>query len=263
MRGTPYRLDVRPRLPKRLQRLEELANNLWYSWDRPTRTLFARLDRSLWQIIGHSPKAFLRNVDQQRLDEAAEDPVFLNSFHNVLSEYDSYHEAPTKGNHTAHLQREDVIAYFCAEFGLHESLPIYSGGLGILAGDHTKTASDLRMPFVGVGLLYRQGYFQQTIDGEGRQHAIYADTEFELLPVEPALRNDGSELHIAIDLPGRRVQLKVWRARVGHVSLCLLDTDLPENAPNDRGIAHQLYIGDPETRLEQELMLGVGGAGAL
>jgi starch phosphorylase len=263
LRGTPYRLDVRPQLPKRLQRLEELANNLWYSWDRPTRTLFARLDRSLWQIIGHSPKAFLRNVDQQRLDEAAEDPVFLNSFHNVLSEYDSYHEAPTRGDRTAHLQREDVVAYFCAEFGLHESLPIYSGGLGILAGDHTKTASDLRMPFVGVGLLYRQGYFQQTIDGEGRQHAIYADTEFELLPVEPALRNDGSELHVAIDLPGRRVQLKVWRARVGYVSLCLLDTDLPENAPNDRGIAHQLYIGDPETRLEQELMLGVGGARAL
>lgn len=263
MRGTPYRLDVRPQLPQRLQRLEELANNLWYSWDRPTRTLFARLDRSLWQIIGHSPKAFLRNVDQQRLDEAAEDPVFLNSFHRVLSEYDSYHEPPTKGDHTAQLQRDDVVAYFCAEFGLHESLPIYSGGLGILAGDHTKTASDLRMPFVGVGLLYRQGYFQQLIDGEGRQQALYADTEFDLLPVEPALRNGGSELRVAIDLPGRRVQLKVWRARVGHVSLCLLDTDLAENAPNDRGIAHQLYIGDPETRLEQELILGVGGARAL
>ncbi|MFZ1908362.1 MAG: alpha-glucan family phosphorylase [Burkholderiales bacterium] len=263
MRGTPYRLDVRPKLPQRLQRLEELADNMWYSWDRPTRTLFARLDRSLWQIIGHSPKAFLRNVDQQRLDEAAEDPVFLNSFHSVLSEYDSYHEAPTKGNRTAQLQRDDVVAYFCAEFGLHESLPIYSGGLGILAGDHTKTASDLWLPFVGVGLLYRQGYFQQTIDGEGRQHAINADTEFDQLPVEPALRDDGSELHIPIDLPGRRVQLKVWRARVGHVSLCLLDTDLPENAPHDRGIAHQLYIGDLETRLEQELMLGVGGARAL
>ena len=263
MRGTPYRLDVRPKLPLRLQRLDELANNLWYSWDRPTRTLFARLDRSLWQIIGHSPKAFLRNVDQQRLDEAAEDPVFLNSFHRVLSAYDSYHQPPTKGEQTAHLQRDDIVAYFCAEFGLHESLPIYSGGLGILAGDHTKTASDLRAPFIGVGLLYRQGYFQQTIDGEGRQQALYADTEFELLPVEPALRNDGSELHVSIDLPGRRVQLKVWRARVGHVTLCLLDTDLPENASQDRGIAHQLYIGNPQTRLEQELMLGVGGVRAL
>ncbi|MGH8748459.1 MAG: DUF3417 domain-containing protein, partial [Burkholderiales bacterium] len=133
MRGTPYRLDVRPRLPQRLQRLEELANNLWYSWDRPTRTLFARLDRSLWQIIGHSPKAFLRNVDQQRLDEAAEDPVFLDSLHNVLSRYDSYHEAPAGDDR--HLRGDGVIAYFCAEFGLHESLPIYSGGLGILAGD--------------------------------------------------------------------------------------------------------------------------------
>ena len=263
MRGTPYRLDVRPKLPQRLQRLEELANNLWYSWDRPTRTLFARLDRSLWQIMGHSPKAFLLNIDQQRLDEAAEDPAFLSGFHRVLSAYDSYHEPPTKGNHTAHMQRDDVVAYFCAEFGLHESLPIYSGGLGILAGDHTKTASDLRAPFIGVGLLYRQGYFQQTIDGEGRQRALYADTDFELLPVEPALRGDGGELRVAIDFPGRRVQLKIWRARVGHVTLCLLDTDLPENAAADRGIAHQLYVGNLETRLEQEMMLGVGGARAL
>jgi glycogen phosphorylase len=263
LRGTPYRLDVRPKLPQRLQRLGELANNLWYSWDRPTRTLFARLDRSLWQIMGHSPKAFLLNIDQQRLDEAAEDPAFLSGFHRVLSAYDSYHEPPTKGNHTAHMQRDDVVAYFCAEFGLHESLPIYSGGLGILAGDHTKTASDLRAPFIGVGLLYRQGYFQQTIDGEGRQRALYADTDFELLPVEPALRGDGGELRVAIDFPGRRVQLKIWRARVGHVTLCLLDTDLPENAAADRGIAHQLYVGNLETRLEQEMMLGVGGARAL
>jgi len=263
LRGTPYRLDIRPKLPQRLQRLEELANNLWYSWDRPTRSLFARLDRALWQTIGHSPRAFLRNVDQKRLEEAAEDPVFLASFHRALSAYDSYHEPPTRGEQTAQLQRDDVVAYFCAEFGLHESLPIYSGGLGILAGDHTKTASDLRAPFIGVGLLYRQGYFQQTIDGEGRQQALYADTEFDLLPVEPARRRDGSELHVAIDLPGRRVQLKVWRARVGHVTLCLLDTDLPENDAPDRGIAHQLYIGNPQTRLEQELMLGVGGARAL
>ncbi|MGH8745431.1 MAG: alpha-glucan family phosphorylase [Burkholderiales bacterium] len=263
MRGTPYRVDVRPRLPQRLQRLEDLANNLWYSWDRPTRALFARLDHSLWQIVGHSPKAFLRNVDQPRLDEAAGDPTFLDSLHKVLAEYDSYHAAPASDDYSARLQGEGVIAYFCAEFGLHESLPIYSGGLGILAGDHAKTASDIRLPLVGVGLLYRQGYFRQHIDGEGRQHAIYADTEFELLPVEPALRSDGSELHVAIDLPGRRVQLKAWRARIGHVSLVLLDTDLPENAPDDRGIAHQLYIGDSETRLEQELMLGLGGARAL
>jgi len=261
LRGTPYRLDVRPQLPQRLLRLEELANNLWYSWDRPTRTLFARLDRSLWQIMGHSPKAFLRNVDQQLLNEAAEDPAFLDGFHRVLAAYDSYHDAP--GNAGAQSQREDVVAYFCAEFGLHESLPIYSGGLGILAGDHAKTASDLRLPFIGVGLLYRQGYFQQTIDAEGRQRALYADTDFELLPVEPALRDDGGELRVAIDFPGRQVQLKVWRARLGHVTLCLLDTDLPENAANDRGIAHQLYVGNLETRLEQELMLGVGGARAL
>ena len=263
MRGTPYRLDVRPSLPPRLQRLEELANNLWYSWDRPTRTLFARLDRALWQTIGHSPKAFLRNVSQKRLDDAAEDPVFLNAYHRVLSAYDTYHGDPTRGDRTAHLQQGDVIAYFCAEFGLHESLPIYSGGLGILAGDHTKTASDMRMPFVGVGLLYRQGYFQQTIDGEGRQHAAYSDTDFELLPVDPMLRDDGSERRIALDLPGRRVQVKLWRARVGHVTLYLLDTDIEENGPHDRAITDQLYVGDRATRLEQEIVLGIGGARAL
>jgi starch phosphorylase len=263
LRGTPYRLDVRPSLPQRLQRLEELANNLWYSWDRQTRSLFARLDRALWQTVGHSPKAFLRNIDQKRLDEAAEDPVFLSAYHRVLSAYDSYHDAMTRGDHSAHLQQGDVIAYFCAEFGLHESLPIYSGGLGILAGDHTKTASDLRMPFVGVGLLYRQGYFQQTIDGEGRQHALYSDTEFELLPIEPVRRDDGSERRIALDLPGRRIQLKLWHARVGHVSLYLLDTDIEENSQHDRGITDLLYVGDRATRMEQEIVLGIGGARAL
>ncbi|MGA8049733.1 MAG: alpha-glucan family phosphorylase [Burkholderiales bacterium] len=263
MRGTPYRLDVRPSLPPRLQRLEELANNLWYSWDRPTRTLFARLDRRLWQAIGHSPKAFLRNVDQKRLDDAAEDPVFLNSYHRVLSAYDTYHGDPIRGNRTAHLHQGDVIAYFCAEFGLHESLPIYSGGLGILAGDHTKTASDLRMPLVGMGLLYRQGYFEQTIDGEGRQHAAYSATDFDLLPIDPVLRDDGSERRVALDLPGRRVHVKVWRARIGHVTLYLLDTDIAENGPHDRAITDQLYIGDRAARLEQEIVLGIGGARAL
>ena len=263
MRGTPYRLDVRPSLPPRLQRLEELANNLWYSWDRPTRTLFARLDRSLWQIVGHSPKAFLRNVDQKRLNDAAEDPAFLNAYHRVLSAYDTYHGDPIRGNHTTHLQQGDVLAYFCAEFGLHESLPIYSGGLGILAGDHTKTASDLRMPLVGVGLLYRQGYFQQTLDGEGRQHALYSATDFEQLPIEPVLGADGGERRIALDLPGRRIQLRLWRARVGHVMLYLLDTDLEDNGTHDRAITDQLYIGDRAARLEQEIVLGIGGARAL
>jgi len=263
MRGTLFRLDVRPELPAGLKRLEELANNLWYSWDRPTRTLFARLDPDLWQRIGHSPKAFLRNVDQKRLRDAAGDPMYLSALQRVLAGYDAYHGAALTTNHRPQMSPGDQIAYFCAEFGLHESLPIYSGGLGILAGDHCKTASDLRLPFVGVGLLYRQGYFQQQIDNEGRQVATYADTEFDLLPIEPALGADGSALHVSVGMPGRQTVVKLWRARIGHVALILLDTDLEENSEHDRDIAHRLYTGDRERRLEQEIILGIGGVRAL
>ncbi|MDA8108441.1 MAG: alpha-glucan family phosphorylase [Betaproteobacteria bacterium] len=261
MRGTPYRLDVRPLLPPPLQRLDELSNDLWYSWNRATRALFARLHPALWAAAGHSPKAFLRTIDQTHLERAASDPAFLSAFHRVLSAYDTYHGEPPRG--VTQLEAGDVVAYFCAEFGLHESLPIYSGGLGILAGDHCKTASDMGLPFVGVGLLYRHGYFQQTIDAEGRQHAAYADTDFDLLPIVPVLRADGRELRIALGMPGGALQIKVWRARIGHVQLYLLDTDIEENSERDRYITHQLYVGNQGTRLEQEIVLGVGGMRAL
>jgi starch phosphorylase len=262
MAGTLFQLEINPKLPARLARLDDLANNLWYSWDRPTRTLFARLGQTLWGVVSHSPKAFLKRVDQHRLDEAAEDPVFLGALARVLSAYDTYHDSPRR-EHAPHLPEGGLIAYFCAEFGFHESLPIYSGGLGILAGDHCKTASDLNLPFVGIGLLYRQGYFLQTIDGEGRQHALYNDADFDDLPVVPVRRPDGSDLKIAVRLPGRDVHIKVWSTRVGHITLYLLDTDLDENSPQDRDIAHQLYGGNRDTRLEQEIVLGLGGVRAL
>ncbi len=262
MAGTTYQLEVNPELPQRLARLEELANNLWYSWDRPTRALFSRLHPALWHAVGHNPKAFLKRVDQRRLVEAADDPVFLATYNRALSAYDTYHNEPIRSDHGA-LRHDDLIAYFCAEFGFHESLPIYSGGLGILAGDHCKAASDMRLPFVGVGLLYRQGYFHQTIDVEGQQQAIYTDSDFEDLPIRPVTRDGGSELRIAVELAERTVLVKVWQARVGHLLLYLLDTDLEENSAHDRDIAHQLYGGDRTTRIEQEIMLGVGGARAL
>lgn len=262
MAGTMYQLEVNPKLPARLARLDEIANNLWYSWDRPTRTLFARLGQKLWGAVGHSPKAFLKRVDQHRLDEAAEDPVFLGALARVLSSYDTYHDSLGR-DHGPHLEEGGLIAYFCAEFGFHESLPIYSGGLGILAGDHCKTASDMNLPFVGVGLLYRQGYFLQTIDGEGRQHALYNDADFDDLPVTPVQRADGSDLRISVRLPGRDLHIKVWSTRVGHITLYLLDTDIPENSDADRHIAHRLYGGDRSTRLEQEIVLGMGGVRAL
>ena len=262
MTGTLFQLEVNPKLPPRLERLNELANNLWYSWDRPTRNLFARLGQKLWGAVGHSPKAFLKRVDQHRLDEAAEDPVFLGTLARVLSAYDTYHDSPGR-EQGPNLPEGGLIAYFCAEFGFHESLPIYSGGLGILAGDHCKTASDMNLPFVGVGLLYRQGYFLQSIDGEGQQHALYNDADFDDLPVTPVLHSDGSELKVSVHMPGREVHVKVWSTRVGHITLYLLDTDLEENSAHDRDIAHQLYGGDRTMRIEQEIVLGMAGVRAL
>jgi starch phosphorylase len=182
-KGTSYTLEVLPRLPERLQRLEELAGNLWYSWERPARLLFARLDPRLWEEVGHNPKAFLKRIDEHKLVAAADDAVFLASYNRVLSAFDSYHGESARRNGSEWLRQNDLIAYFCAEFGFHESLPIYSGGLGILAGDHCKSASDMRLPFVGVGLFYRQGYFRQTIDSEGNQQALYSDSDFDDLPV--------------------------------------------------------------------------------
>lgn len=261
--GTSYTLEVNPRMPQRLKRLQELADNLWYCWDRPTRTLFARLHPGLWDAVGHNPKAFLKRVDESRLVEAAEDHIFLGNYNRVLSAFDTYMSEPLRRDASLDLKQSDLIAYFCAEFGLHESFPIYSGGLGILAGDHCKSASDMRLPFVAIGLLYRQGYFSQRVDNDGNQIATYTDSQFEDLPIQPALRDDGSEIHVHVEFPGRRVEVKVWQANIGHVKQYLMDTDLPSNSPQDRYITHQLYGGDRHTRIQQEMVLGIGGVRAL
>lgn len=264
MTGTVYKLEVNPRIPARLERLEELASNLWYSWDRPTRSLFAQLSDPLWKATNHNPKAFLKRADQKRLEATAENPVFLGSLNRVVSAYDSYHELPTMAHvHGRPFKDDDLIAYFCAEFGFHESLPIYSGGLGILAGDHCKAASDMGLPFIGVGLLYRQGYFHQTLDANGKQQATYSDSDFDDLPVTPVCAADGKEVLVEVEFPGRTIHAKVWEVQAGHVRLILLDTWLGQNSEHDREITHRLYGGDKTTRIEQEILLGVGGARAL
>ena len=260
--GTAYTLEINPRIPSKLARLEDLVNNLWYSWDRPTRTLFSRLHPGLWATVGHNPKEFLKRIDEQKLLDAAEDPVFLATYNRVLSSYDTYHSDTTRRNGAEQLKSDDLVAYFCFEFGFHESFPIYSGGLGILAGDHCKAASDIALPFVGVGLLYRQGYFFQSIDSQGNQLATYTDSDFDDLPVIPVKRPDGSELHVQVELPHRTVEVKVWQSHCGHIQLYLLDTDLEINAKNDRDITHRLYGGDKAMRIEQELVLGWAGRGA-
>src|SRR5690606_22684160 len=260
---TAFSITINPKIPKRLERLEELANNLWYSWDRSTRALFSRLDPALWGAVGHNPKAFLKRADESILLKAAEDSMFLTTFDGILTAYDSYHYEPSNKDKTNGFRPNDQIAYFCFEFGFHESLPIYSGGLGILAGDHCKAASDLHLPFVGVGLLYRHGYFSQTSDNQGNQQAIYTDSDFDDLPVTPVLHDDGTEVRIDVALPNRTVCVKIWRVKIGRVSLYLMDTDLPENSPQDRNITHKLYGGDKTMRIEQEIILGIGGVRAL
>ena len=264
MTGTSFSIEIQAYLPERLRRLADLANDLQYSWDRRIRGLFVRLDPELWEACGHNPKVFLRRVSQQRLDEAVTDRVFLEDYSRALSAYDTYHNERHSSDIEPHLDpASDLVAYFCAEFGLHESLPIYSGGLGILAGDHCKAASDLGVPFVAVGLLYRQGYFNQTIDSHGKQIAHCTPTDFADLPITPALNAQKREVHIVLDIAGRHVEVKVWKAKAGHITLYLLDSDLPCNGPEDRSITYQLYGGDIHTRIQQEILLGLGGVRAL
>ena len=241
-----------------------MANDLMYSWDRSIRSLFHRLDRELWESCGHNPKAFLRRVSQQRLDEAVDDRSYMEDYRRVTSAYDAYREHRGRPELTELFDpKEDLIAYFCLEFGFHESFPIYSGGLGILAGDHCKAASDVGLPFVAIGLLYQMGYFHPDHRWPGSSAGQpYPFTPHDL-PVVPTLTETGQHLTLDLEFPGRMLKVRVWTAQAGHITLYLLDTNLPENTRKDRAITHQLYGGDREMRLQQELVLGVGGVRAL
>jgi starch phosphorylase len=264
MTGTRFTLELQPVIPQGLKGLKELAEDLMYSWDRQVRRLLWRLDPELWEACGHNPKVFLRRVSQVRLLEADQDSAFKGDYNRVLAAYNTYHKTAARPALESLLDPGmDLIAYFCAEFGFHESFPIYSGGLGILAGDYCKAASDLCIPFVAVGLLYRQGYFTQTIDAHGNQIAHYTPMEFADLPVTPATGANGAPLQVEVELPGREVALKVWQAKAGHIKLYLLDSDLPANSEEDRATLHRLYGGDHDTRIKQEILLGIGGVRAL
>ncbi|NMT63621.1 alpha-glucan family phosphorylase [Marinobacter orientalis] len=262
-KATEFRLEAHPLIPEALERLEELANDLFYSWDHGVRRLFARIDLRLWQKVEHNPKLFLRRVAQDRLDEASEDRAFLSEYRQVLSSYDAYLEAGPGPEVTEKLDPETaLVAYFCAEFGFHESFPIYSGGLGILAGDHCKAASDLALPFVAVGLLYQQGYFIQSIDPLGQQVARYQSHSSDELPITP-VEKDGEVLKVSVPFPGRDIVARVWEARIGHIRLYLLDSHTEENNAEDQELTLQLYGGDESTRIGQEMLLGIGGTRVL
>jgi len=253
-------------MPARISRLYELAYNLWWSWHPEARALYGSLDSDLWERVGHNPVRFLSEVEPQKLEIAAENTEYLQRYDNVIKDYDHYmHPRPdeTWFSRTYPELVDKTIAYFSAEFGIHEALPIYSGGLGILSGDHCKEASDLGLPFVGVGFLYPQGYFRQRITREGVQEALYDKLHFSEVPAVPAVGPDGNEVVISVDLPGRRIYAKVWKLLVGRVPLYLMDTDVAPNTPSDRELSARLYGGDREMRISQEIVLGIGGVRAL
>ncbi len=261
---TTYTLELCPRLPERLQRLQELAGNLYYSWDRRVRALFHRLDAELWQGCVNNPQVFLRRVPQTTLDAAAEDPDFLEEYHSALAVFDAYLAHRGHGKTVAMLDpAHDLVAYFCFEYGLHESLPIYSGGLGVLAGDHCKAASDLGAPLIAVGVFYREGYFVQQIDADGQQQVLHLPVKTEDLPLSPALDVHGQPLRVSVPIAGRLLQLQAWIAKVGTIRLLLLDADLPDNELQLRSLTYKLYGGGSEMRIQQEIVLGIGGVRAL
>jgi len=256
-------VSVMPELPGQISRLGELARNLWFSWHPQTHELFNRADRLLWEEVNHNPVKFLLHVDGEKLKDCANDPEYLATYERVMADLDDYMQGETWFQRTYPEHTNQLVAYFSAEFGVHESNPVYSGGLGLLAGDHSKSASDLGLPFVGVGLLYKQGYFCQRINRSGWQEAHYTFMDFNEMTVTPATRQDGSQIIITVSLPGREVFVKVWKLQVGRIWIYFLDTDLTQNSRDDRLLTAKLYGGDQHTRISQEIILGIGGVKAL
>ena len=255
--------QVFPDLPEPLEPLLKLAHNLWWVWQPDAVELFRRLDRKLWDEVYHNPVKLLGVIDQGKLAAAARDEGYLAHMQRVFADFQRHLTEKGWFNEAHADKATTAVAYFSAEFGLHESLPIYSGGLGVLAGDHLKSASELGIPLTAVGLLYRNGYFQQYLSADGWQQEAYPELDFYNLPVEPMRYTDGSPVHVRVDLPENAVFCKVWRANVGRIPLYLLDTNLQENAPADRDITARLYGSGGELRIKQELVLGIGGVRAL
>jgi starch phosphorylase len=258
--------SVVPCLPPAIEGLRQIAYNLRWAWDHEAIELFRRLDRDLWEASGHNPVFVLGAIDQNRLEAAARDDAFLAHLNRVESDLESYLAAQSSWYQKVCCPGPDkpLIAYFSAEFGLTECLSIFAGGLGILAGDHLKSASDLGVPLVGVGLLYQQGYFRQYLNQAGWQQEDYTNNDFHNLPVSPAVAREGKPIVVEVAFPGRQVRAQVWRAQVGRVPLYLLDTNFAGNPRSeDRDITDQLYGGDREMRIRQEILLGIGGYRAL
>ena len=264
MPSRPIRtFTVLPHLPERLQALHKLAYNLWWCWNADAVALFRRIDVDRFESLDHSPVKLLGAVPQDRFEKLTKDEGFLAHMDRVEESLNRYLSAPTWFQDTYGSEKYARVAYFSAEFGIHESVPVYSGGLGVLAGDHLKSASDLGLPLCGVSMMYREGYFRQYLNIDGWQQERYPENDFFNLPLIPETKQDGTPLIISVNLPGREVFARIWRIQVGRVPLYMLDCNLPQNKPNDRNITAQLYGGDQHTRIEQEIVLGIGGIRAL
>ena len=244
---------LKAKLPITLKPLAEIAYNYWWSWTPERISLFRNIDPETWQKCNHNPVALLRFADQVRLSQLANDPIYIKRVTSVFKQFQRYmSEADTWASRVApQISPTSPVAYFCAEFGIHESLPIYSGGLGILAGDHLKSASDLGVPLVAVGLMYRQGYFRQRINRHGWQEDYYVDNNFELMPLELMVNSQGHPITVEVEIRQRLVKIQIWRAQVGRVNLYLLDTDREDNDLVDRWLTGHLYGGNAETRIAQ------------
>jgi starch phosphorylase len=251
-------------LPKRISGLNKLAYNLWWSWHIEARELFNILDRPLWKATGHNPVKLLQRISHNQLTSAAKNPAFLKKYDLVMSNFKNDISAsntwfeihyPNLAKHT--------IAYFSLEFAIHNSLPIYAGGLGILAGDYCKEASDLGLPMIGVGFMYPEGYFRQRISADGWQEEIYDQLSFDESPIIPVLNARGETIKVSVPLDNRTVKVALWQVNVGRVKLYLLDTNIEDNHPADRQLSDRLYVGEREMRLEQEIIIGIGGVRVL
>ena len=255
------RIKVNPQLPKRINKLDEIAHNLWWSWNTDFLKLFKEIDIDLWEQIGKNPVKFLKLVSQDKLEKYSNDSNFLKQYDKIVENFEDYMDSKsTWFNKKYPENKNDLIAYFSAEYGLDQTLPIYSGGLGILSGDHLKAASDLGIPLIGVGLLYKNGYFHQVINAQGRQESVYNDIDFENLPIISVKDENGNDLIISEKIQRKRVYLKVWQINVGRVKLYLMDSDIAENTDNEmKEITKRLYGGDQEMRIKQEIVLGMAG----
>ncbi|MEA5574946.1 alpha-glucan family phosphorylase [Anabaena sp. UHCC 0451] len=251
--------NVSPSIPQRLEPLRKLAYNLHFDWNVESKDLFRRLDPDLWESSRHNPVLMLGTINQERLLEVVEDEGFLAQMDRAARQLEDYLQERTWYHKQRGQNPKECYAYFSAEFGLVDCLPVYSGGLGVLAGDHLKSASDLGLPLVGVGLLYQQGYFAQYLNADGWQQERYPINDFYNMPLHLERNPDGSELRIAVDYPGRKVYARVWRVQVGTVPLYMLDTNIEPNKAYDHDITDQLYGGDIDMRIHQEIMLGIGG----